>query len=242
MTELRHREIQELLGAFAIDAVDDDEAVLIGDHLRACPRCQAEVDAHRQTAAFLAFEGQDAPDTVWDRIQGGLDGAPAEPALPMLLRRPTPPRGLRVLAAAAMVMVVALGGLVIDQARRIDRLESGQTIDRALAAAVRHPDAREVALTSTDGSLAASAVLLPDGTGFLVSGALPAVAADQTYQLWGVQGPVTVSLGVLGRDPVVAPFKAAPGTEVLALTVEVAGGVVSSTQPPVVLGRVPRSA
>ncbi|MEA3055576.1 MAG: hypothetical protein QOD30_1008, partial [Actinomycetota bacterium] len=49
-----HDEIQELLGAYALDAVDPDERSDVEDHLRDCARCRAEVAEHRDTAAFLA--------------------------------------------------------------------------------------------------------------------------------------------------------------------------------------------
>jgi hypothetical protein len=83
-----HHDIQELLGAFALDAVDDDERDVIEAHLAGCPRCRAEVAGHRETAALLAHTGDRAPDGVWDRIAEALDEAP--PALD--LARIAPPR------------------------------------------------------------------------------------------------------------------------------------------------------
>jgi hypothetical protein len=74
-----HHDIQELLGAFALDAVDDDERDVIEAHLAGCPRCRAEVEAHRETAALLAHSGERAPEGVWDRIATALDESP--PAL-----------------------------------------------------------------------------------------------------------------------------------------------------------------
>ena len=74
-----HHDIQELLGAFALDAVDDDERDVIEAHLAGCPRCRAEVEGHRETAALLAHSGERAPEGVWDRIATALDESP--PAL-----------------------------------------------------------------------------------------------------------------------------------------------------------------
>jgi hypothetical protein len=79
MSGLTHSEIQELLGAFALDAVDGDERDLVEAHLAGCPRCRAEVEGHRETAALLAQGGERAPEGVWDRIAEALDEAP--PAL-----------------------------------------------------------------------------------------------------------------------------------------------------------------
>ncbi|HEY0397098.1 MAG TPA: zf-HC2 domain-containing protein, partial [Acidimicrobiia bacterium] len=94
-----HHDIQELLGAFALDAVDDEERDVIEAHLAGCPRCRAEVEGHRETAALLAHSGARAPEAVWDRIAEALDEAPpamdlariAPPARPGIPRSAGPP-------------------------------------------------------------------------------------------------------------------------------------------------------
>src|SRR5688572_29566740 len=78
---MNHDDITDLLGAYALDAVEPDEASEIELHLRDCPRCRAEVAEHRETAAFLAHAGADAPADLWDRIAGTID-VPA-PVIPM---------------------------------------------------------------------------------------------------------------------------------------------------------------
>lgn len=67
-----HAEFEELLAAFALDAVDGDEAAAIEEHLTICPRCRQQVAAYRETAAMLAYGGESAPEGVWDRIAAGL--------------------------------------------------------------------------------------------------------------------------------------------------------------------------
>lgn len=73
MERLTHKQVQELLGAYALDAVDADEAEIVELHLRNCPRCRAEVEAHREAAALLAHVGAPAPEGVWDRITEQLE-------------------------------------------------------------------------------------------------------------------------------------------------------------------------
>jgi len=84
-----HHDIQELLGAFALDAVDDVECDVIEAHLAGCPRCRAEVEGHRETAALLAHSGERAPEGVWDRIAEALEEAP--PALDLARIAPLRP-------------------------------------------------------------------------------------------------------------------------------------------------------
>lgn len=83
-----HQDIQELLGAFALDAVDSEERDVIDAHLAGCPRCRAEVEGYRETAALLAHSGERAPEGVWDRIATALDEAP--PALDLTRIVPGP--------------------------------------------------------------------------------------------------------------------------------------------------------
>ena len=64
---------------------------------------------------------------------------------------------------------------------------------------------------------------------------LSALPSDRTYQLWGVVGSRTISLGLLGSHPGIVPFSVAgsPGVSAFAITDEVAGGVVASVNQPV---------
>jgi hypothetical protein len=89
MSSFTHLDIQELLGAFALDAVDEEERDVIEAHLAGCPRCRAEVEGHRETAALLAHSGDRAPEGVWDRIAEALDEAP--PALDLARIAPAGP-------------------------------------------------------------------------------------------------------------------------------------------------------
>ena len=77
MSEYRD-EFTEILGAYALDAVDDDERAVIDQHLRTCAWCLAEVAEHREVASFLAHSGTDAPEGVWDLIAAELS-PPAPP-------------------------------------------------------------------------------------------------------------------------------------------------------------------
>ena len=75
--ELTHDELQALIGAYALDAVDADEREAMELHLLECPRCRAEVAEHREVAAFLAHNGHTAPEGLWDRIAGRAGGGTA---------------------------------------------------------------------------------------------------------------------------------------------------------------------
>jgi anti-sigma factor RsiW len=81
---MTHAELSELLGAYALDAVSPEEATEIEEHLAECPRCRAELTAHREVAGVLGNFGGTAPAGLWDRIAdelaiGSAGSLPAEP-------------------------------------------------------------------------------------------------------------------------------------------------------------------
>src|SRR5260221_6653406 len=72
------QDIEELLGAYACDAVDPDERDAVERHLPGCPRCRAEVAELREVTALLANAdaATPVPDGVWDRIASSLEETP----------------------------------------------------------------------------------------------------------------------------------------------------------------------
>lgn len=250
-TELSHHELEELLGAYALDAVAPEEADAVEVHLRECPRCRAEVVAHREVAASLAQVGSVAPAGVWERIAGSLEEAPPQLDMARVValrpsREPVRPRQWAVtaasIAAAAALVSGVLGVKLVDQDRRLRTLTAAveaKSLESTALSALVDSSARRVQLKALDDKLLGEAVMLADGTGYLLKSNLPALPADRTYQLWAVVGDARISLGILGRQPAVAAFKAAAEVRALAITDEVAGGVTSTDKPPVVLGWVP---
>jgi anti-sigma factor RsiW len=71
-----HAEIVELLGAYALDALDGEEYEIVELHLRECPQCRAEVADFREVAALIGHGGAPAPERVWERIAEGVGGQP----------------------------------------------------------------------------------------------------------------------------------------------------------------------
>ncbi len=247
-----HDDIAELLGAFALDALDPDEVDVVEAHLPTCPRCMAEVVEHREVAAILAHTGAPAPDGLWEQIQHSLEEPPpamalsvqtAEPALPVDRRSSRParwwlPAGL---AAAAVFVLIGLfvGALVFDgTGSSSEPPVAAPTLSEVARRAFNDPQARKITLTSDTGQASATVAIEPDGTGYLLGTSLPSLDDEHTYQLWGVYGDVVVSLGVLGRSPGVVAFATDLPVNALAITREVTGGVVASQNQPLVAGEV----
>src|SRR5262245_18892439 len=77
-------ELDELLGAFALDAVEPEEAERLEDYLRENPRARAEVVEYREAAAFIASSGAEAPPGIWDRIAEQIEQPPEGQPVPLL--------------------------------------------------------------------------------------------------------------------------------------------------------------
>jgi hypothetical protein len=246
-----HDDVAELLGAYALNAVDPDERALVDAHLEVCPRCRAELQDHDAVTALLGNSGGAAPDGLWDRIASTLEEtappmrldlpAGAGTVVPLAGRRRLPRAGFLAAAAAAVVVIGALGVQVVRQEDRISDLREAMTDEgmlRAANLALRDPRAEEASLTSPDGDLSASAVLLPDGTGYLMLDGVPDLREGRTYQLWGQTEGGLISLGLLGDQPEeVVAFQASDHIDALAITEEDAPGVVQSSNPPTLTGR-----
>jgi hypothetical protein len=247
-----HEDIQELLGVYALHALEPDEAKLVDDHLEVCPRCRSEVSAHREVATLLGNSGGSAPEGLWDRISDQLEEAPppmrlslpdgAGTVIPLAARRR--PRANRyavaALGAAAALLIGTLSVQVVRQDDRISDLTTALEDDAVLSAAnlaLADPDAATAQLASSDGAVGAPAVLLPNGTGYLLAHELEELDDGLTYQLWGVTGSGVISLGLLGASPNdVVPFQVSGDVASLAITTEVSGGVAQSANAPVLAG------
>jgi anti-sigma-K factor RskA len=239
----RDQSLDELLGAYALDAVDEVERRRIEAYLAANPGARSEVAAHREVAALLAVGSEAPPDGLWDRIAGALDEPAPEPG-PRLAQVLPPARRSRrrivigAVAGAVAVAAAAVAVTVVIVREDEPSLSGPAAIERAYVDAQGATGTRRTQLVSPDQPFHADAVVQADGTGFLAASDLPALPDTETWQLWGVYGDDDViSLGVLGNRPVLQAFTAHDDVVSLVITREQAGGVVSSTSGAVLVGQ-----
>lgn len=146
-----------------------------------------------------------------------------------------------VVAAAAVALAVVLG----VQVDHLHHQLNTPALTRAEQSALAQPSTERVELRPPSSGASATAVavtvvLTSSGTGFVQGRDLTALPTGRTYQLWGLVGARTVSLGLLGRAPGVVPFSAAGhgGLRGFAITDEHAGGAVTPSGAPIVEGLV----
>ena len=260
---MTHDEASDLLGAYALDAVDGDEFIELEAHLESCPRCRAELDSLREVAAAMGNSVEPLPEGLWSQIAVRLPERQEEeeerPPMPRLtpeagspFRSPAPKGGssprrrtvlttIGAIAVAAAAAAIVLGIGLVRADNKVSNLQSAQAApSAAAAAALNTPGHRVVTLDAGTRGQQAQVVVLPSGQGYLVSSSLPALDKGRTYQLWAIEGNQPISLGLLGSSPNHAAFTMAGSTRPshLSITAEPVGGSVFPTGPIVATGTV----
>jgi anti-sigma-K factor RskA len=233
-------EIHALSGAYAVDALDDEERTRFEEHLAACAECRAEVATLQEATALLGgLEDAAPPASVREGVLAGIRTVrplPPETSAPGTagnVRNLPFRRRLITLAVAAAVLGIAGVGTVVwqDQHPSTGQLS---VADRVLQAA----DAKRVNLTLPGGVRASVIRSISEGRAVLVTHNMPAAPSGRVYELW-LQTPAgkMVPAGTMdkpGSRPVVLRGDATNATAV-GITVEPEGGSDSPTSEPIAL-------
>jgi anti-sigma-K factor RskA len=223
------------LAVYAVDALEPNERAAVEAHLAGCVSCRAELAEHLDTLARLT-EAFAPPAGGLEQLLAGLD-APRHMARPTAITaapsaRERRRRWMRVAGvAAAAAAVAAVVGVALSSLGDEDTDTLSDLADEALD----QPDADVATLATPEGANVARVVVTDEGTGYLFADDLPTLAEGQAYQLWQLDGPAPVSLGLVGDGTQPVSAVAVPaGTTTMAISAEVAGGVVSPTADQIV--------
>lgn len=232
-------DMNALVGAYVLDALNPDEREAFELHLHACNDCTAEVRDLQATAAELShLTATEAPTSVREGVLAGIDRVRPLPPITdnvVALRRTASARFWPMLAAAAAVLLVVVGGWGYQQHRDADRANSRAS---ALTALVAAPDAKTVIARMNGGGTATVVVSRSRSEFALVADDMPKLASGRTYQLWTMdEAGHAKSFGVFdassGRTIVTARGDLTDATTV-GVSVEKAGGAPSPTLSAVV--------
>ncbi|HET8929415.1 MAG TPA: anti-sigma factor [Acidimicrobiales bacterium] len=239
-----HDELRELVAAYSLDALEPAETAEVAEHLAGCAECRAELRELRTIAGQLGTSDTAPPTGLWDRISEELVDDPPTPIASA--KRGRSRRWVALAVAAAIVAIVGLGVLVINQQRRLDdahreiaaQVEGQGAVERAARAAAAAPGSRQVALVSPQGDAVADVVIASTDEAYVIPRSMRPLGSGETYQLWGKHGSQLISLGVLGSRPTATLLSLPSGIEAIAVTVEDAPGVVTSHHTPIAGGSV----
>jgi anti-sigma-K factor RskA len=171
----------DLLPAYALGALDEDDADQVASHLAGCALCRAELGSFEAVVEQLASSVPAAspPPNLKRRLMDRVHSLrPAQPARPLAARPPLMQRLLPVWGAVSLLLIVALAAANLLLWQRISNLEvlTGPLGMRAVALhnnAEAAPQASGFVIISADGQ-----------NGVLVVDALPVLDPAQQYQAW----------------------------------------------------------
>jgi len=227
-------DIHTLAGAYALDALTDEEQRLFERHLAVCTSCGQEVAEFRRTAALLgAAEDEAPPPSLRAGVLAAVEVTPqARPDSRGAggLRARVEPL-LMPVAASLVLLLLVLSGVVLQQRTRLDQVQTAQQVrEEALLAVLTAPDAVRLAMAG-DGRQGMVLWSPSAATGVLVARGLDALPAGRAYQLWlmrgGVPAPSAVFTPSPGGEAVVALGSIAQGFEAVAVTIEDARGAAA---------------
>jgi anti-sigma-K factor RskA len=226
-------DIHALVGAYAVDALDDVERAAFERHLAECADCRAEVDGLREAASVISSSvAQEPPSELRDRVLSDIAAVRPLPPLTVPATRRAARLRPALVAAAAAVVIAAAGGLVVAEPWADDTSQvQPSAADRIRAAA----DAEEFELPLEGGAAATVIRSKALNEAVLVAEDMPAAPDGKVYELWldhdGV-GMVAAGLMEDGDDEIV--LTGDPATAIgFGITVEPDGGSDEPTLPAV---------
>jgi anti-sigma-K factor RskA len=254
MSEMNHERFEDLKDAYVLGALPEEERLSFEDYLAAHPERQAEIDELGAVAGLLAFSPQEQePPPELRRSVMEVVEAEAEPR--RVRDRSTfakvgdylSVRSLALGAAALLVIGLLSWNVLLQSQVEVlqGRVQDAQGRAQDLQAQVENArDQRQQSPTiELEGSWAdqganAKVVSIQENQVILVARNMPSVPEDQTCQIWVINDDVPKPSGLFqpDRNITAAPItNSITNADVIAVTVEPAGGSKKPTSDPVLL-------
>jgi len=229
-------DIHALVGAYAVDALDDLERAAFERHLSECSACQVEVAGLREAAAAIGVTAAVQPPAgLRDKVLADiatvrpLPPSVEQPAASAAAGRLTRFRPRALIAAAAAVIALGAGAAVVQP------WDDGPT---ATPTAAQRVAAADDATTYTQKVGDATATLVVSeqlNEAVLVTTDMPAAPEGKVYELWlDHEGVGMVPAGLMEGDEPEVVLEGDPATAIgFGITVEPDGGSEEPTSEPV---------
>lgn len=238
-------ELHTLTGAYAVDAVPEEEAAAFKRHLRGCPSCGQEVRELRETAARLgASLAAVPPPRLREATLTQVAKTRQWPPLVAAVRRGRPakkppvritPVRIALGGAAAAAVGALVFGLVTTNTE--PGADPAQQQLAAVNSVLTAPDASTV--KGIEPGTTTVVTSRSQGKIVVLAGDLPPLAPGKAYQVWLIGASGAHSAGLLASDgphrtrPVLADLPG--GIDRVGITAEPAGGSRTPSTPAVAM-------
>lgn len=206
MTNDQHTSFLENIPAYALGALDAEEAAALEAHLATCASCQTELAGYRLVSDNLltALPPQKPPAALRQRLQGRLPSAqkairPMRPRLNWSIGRVAVGMAFVLLLALNVYSILQVRTLQLQQAQLTRQIQTSQT---ALAM-LSYPNTQSLPIDVNNGVTGTLLMDTDRNIAALIVWNMPQLREDQTYQVWLIdpQGDRT-SGGIFRPDPV----------------------------------------
>lgn len=240
---MSHTDYQDLLAAYALDAIDPGDGQALDQHLATCDECRDELIALREAGSLLAHASPAAAPGDYVRLQilnkVRAEAAGSQPAqvVQMPQRSKTVwPNLLRM--AAAIAFIALLAGIILLWRREV-KLQVEIARQHEALSLLSSPETAKIQLTGMPAAPNSRATFAFDkrtGRAVLMTDGLPVTTADKAYEVWFIpKGRAPMPGKVFTVDPSGhamimdrMPPEAMDGA-VIAITVEPKDGSASPT-------------
>jgi anti-sigma factor RsiW len=247
--------IEELLPAYALDAINDVDRERIESHLRECADCRLDIDEYRSVTAMLAFAAPqvEPPASLKQRVLKATGTKPQavreSPSfaaglstwLVNLFRAPAFSAMTLVLVVGLAIWNLSLQNQIAQQATVNQQMQSDVTRTRAIVSMVAYSENQPRVMQASD--------VAPKAVGRLVAAPelnslalivydMPKLEASRVYQVWLIDpagdrtsgGTFTVDANGRAWVLIRAP-KPLSGYQGIGITIEPEGGSAKPTTP-----------
>ncbi|GGL18319.1 anti-sigma factor [Mangrovihabitans endophyticus] len=233
-------DIHALVGAYALDAVDDLERVAFERHVTECESCRIELDELRETVCRLADDAWSVPPPrLREQVLAEVGRTRQLPPA----RKPRPDRRVEswrrwATAAAAAVVLAAGTGVSVwqvqeqrvqDQSVLAEQAQRREARTRQILAA---PDLVVRTAPVVGGGKVTVASSAQYDAGVMMLGADGPPANGRVFELWTLRGRTATKAGLLdpGVGSAVRVIDGLPGNDGFGVSVEPPGGSPQPTQ------------
>jgi anti-sigma-K factor RskA len=230
-------QVDEALGAYAIDALDASERRDVHAHLETCRRHD---DALRELAIAVESVAASAPDveppaSLRSRLLEAFDAEVQATSAPTPIeddRAPRPIESARRRIAIAPAFVYAAAAAVV-------LLVSGLIVWNVVLQTGENDNSSTITATLSGSAGTGKLTYLQDDQTGIIELDLSDAPAGTVYQAWSVYPDGPVSLGIVDAQGVIAFEQDLSGATAVAITEEPPGGSPAPTTDPVAVAEVP---